>query len=327
MKTRMFNASHLTTVKVLLALALPLSAGAQSYPSKPVRIVVNSAPGGAVDGTSRFIAQHLSEELHQNVFVENRPGGGGLLGIRLAKSAAADGYTLLAASSTLTILPSIKKDPGFDVNKDFAPVGSILRMPFVLVTATTTPYKNLQDMLSAARNAPAKVTFASAGIGTTTHLAAAKLFKSAGREAMHVPYNGNGAAMADVQTGRVELLFEQYGVALPLVQAGKLRILGASTAARPQAAPDVPTIAEQGVPGYEHVNWTGLFLPAGAPKDVVQRLNDALKRVLSKKEVIERIRSGGDEPLTMSPTQFQTFVEGEVAKMAALVADLGIDKD
>lgn len=310
-----------------LALVSAGPAQAQTYPMKPIRILVNTAPGGAVDATARLVAQHLSDELKQSVFVENKPGGGGLLGIRTAKSAPPDGYTLLAASSTITILPSIRKEPGYDPLKDFIPIGSMVRMPFVLVAPTSLPYKGVQDMLAAAKASPGKVNFASAGLGSTTHLAVAKLFKDAGREATHVPYNGNGAAMADLLGGRVDLLFEQYGVALPHVKAGRLRMLGASTAARLDAAPDLPTIAEQGVPGYNYVVWNGLFVPAGTPKEAVQKLDESLRRVLAKRDVADRIRSGGDEPLLMSANDFHNFVADELVKMEKLVSDLHLPKD
>jgi tripartite-type tricarboxylate transporter receptor subunit TctC len=302
-------------------------AGAQTYPSKPIRIIVNTAPGGALDATARIVAQHLTDELKQTVIVENKPGGGGLLGIRNAKAAPADGYTLLAVSSALTILPSIRKEPGYDPLKDFIPVGSMVRMPFVLVAPAAVPYKSVQDVLADAKATPGKVNYASAGLGSTTYLAAAKLFKDADRQATHVPYNGNGAAMADLLGGRVDLLFEQVGVAMPHVKSGRLRMLGVTTASRLDAAPDVPTIAEQGVSGYNYVVWNGLFAPAGTPKEAVHKLDEALRRVLAKKEVSDRIRSGGDEPLPMSSPDFQHFVATELAKSEKLVSDLKLPKD
>ena len=310
-----------------LALVNAGSVRAQGYPTKPIRILVNTAPGGAVDATTRLVAQHLSDELKQSVFVENKPGGGGLLGIRTAKTAPPDGYTLLAVSSTIAILPSIRKEPGYDPLKDFIPIGSMVRMPFVLVAPASLPYKGVQDVLAAAKASPGKINFASAGQGSTTHLAVAKLFKDAGQKATHVPYNGNGAAMADLLGGRVDLLFEQYGVALPHVKAGRLRMLGASTASRMDAAPDLPTVAEQGVPGYNYVVWNGLFAPTGTPGEAVQKLDEALRRVLAKKEVADRIRSSGDEPLLMSTRDFHNFVADEVVKMEKLVSDLQLSKD
>lgn len=319
--------SILKTCIAAAALLSGLSAQAAEYPERPIRIIVALAPGGALDATVRVVAQALSEDLKQSVIVENKPGGGSLLGYRYAKGVAPDGYTLLAASSTLVMLPWIRNEPGYDPLKDFAPVSPMVKMPFVLVASPTTGYKTLNDVLAKAKNDPGAVNYGSAGFGTTTHLAAAKLFKDVGLQGMHIPYNGNGAAMADVLGGRVQLLFEQYGVAQPHMAAGKLVALGITTNTRSTAAPDIPTLAEQGVSGYDYAAWNGIFAPAGTPKGVLDKLNAAMQRVLSSPAVVKRIRSSGDEPITENRDTFTGFVSAEYQSLGLLIQSLGIPKE
>ncbi|AQV99147.1 ABC transporter substrate-binding protein (plasmid) [Cupriavidus necator] len=313
----------------VLAIALSVSAvdAQAAYPDRPIRIVVALAPGGALDATVRVVAQALGEELKQSVIVENKPGGGSLLGYRYVKGARPDGYTLLAASSTLVMLPWIRKEPGYDPLKDFEPVSPMVRMPFVLVASPATRYRNLADVLARARSDPSAVSYASAGIGTTTHLAAAKLFKESDVTAMHVPYNGNGAAMTDVLGGRVQLLFEQYGVAQPHLAAGKLVALGVTTKTRSPAAANIPTLAEQGVTNFDYAAWNGIFAPAGTPRAIIDQLNMAMHKALSKPEVVQRIRSSGDEPMPSTTQEFRNFVTGESASLGKLIQDLGIPKE
>lgn len=315
---------------LVLATALSVSAvdaQASRYPERPIRIVVALAPGGALDATVRVIAQALGEELKQSVIVENKPGGGSLLGYRFVKGARADGYTLLAASSTLVMLPWIRKEPGYDPLKDFEPVSPMVRMPFVLVASPVTGHHNLAGVLARARSDPGAVNYASAGIGTTTHLAAAKMFRDSNLTAMHVPYNGNGAAVTDVLGGRVQLLFEQYGVALPHLAAGKLIALGVTTKTRSPAAPNIPTLAEQGITNFDYATWNGIFAPAGTPRAIVDQLNTAMHKVLSKPEIVQRIRLSGDEPIPSTTQAFGKFVTTEYASLGKLIQKLGIPEE
>jgi len=297
------------------------------YPDRPIRIIVAVSPGGALDATVRVVAQALSEELGQNVVVENRPGAGGLIGYRYAKDAAPDGYTLVAASSTLVMLPWIRKDPGFDPLTDFAPISPMVNMPFVLVASPLTGYRSLADVFARASADPATVNYGSAGLGTTTYLAAAKMFKEKNLAATHVPYSGNGAAMADVLAGRVQLLFEQYGVAYPHLAAGKLVALGVTTNTRTAAAPAIPTLAEQGVAQYDYAAWNGIFAPAATPAPILDTLNAAVQKVLKRPEVAQRIRSSGDEPMPLSRADFAAFTQAQYTSLGALIQSLDIPKE
>lgn len=316
-----------------VALGLTLLAGSAHaqearYPQRPVRIVVALAPGGALDATVRVVAQALGEELKQTVIVDNKPGGGSLLGYRYAKNAHPDGYTLLAASSTLVMLPWIRNDPGYDPLKDFVPVSPMVRMPFVLVASPGTEYRRLADVIDSARRKPGEVNYASAGFGTTTHLAAAKMFKDAGLAGtQHIPYNGNGAAMNDVLGGRVQLLFEQYGVAQPHLAAGKLVALGITTKTRSAAAPNIPTLEEQGIPNYDYAAWNGIFAPKGTPKEIVDTLNAAMQKVLANPKVVQRIRASGDDPMPQTTTAFTGFVTTEYGALGKLIQELDIPKE
>lgn len=314
----------------LLALGMALSASAavaaDAFPSRPIRIVVNTAPGGLVDVTTRLVAQKMGEKLGQSIIIENKAGADGLLGIRYVKSQPADGYTLLGTAGTVAIQPSVKLDVGYDLVKDFAGIGPMVRSPVLMVEGPTQPDRNVADFVARAKANPGKLAYASAGVGTTTHLGAALFLQQAGLNVIHVPYKGNGAAMPDVIAGRVTMIFEAYGSGAGKVKAGQLKALGVTSAKRLPGLPDVPTIAEQGVPGYSYYLWLGLLAPAGTPKDVLARLSEALNFALTSKEVGDRMREDGSEPMTMSTDEFNEFLKREVAQMNKFITELGISK-
>jgi tripartite-type tricarboxylate transporter receptor subunit TctC len=275
---------------VLIALAGAGSAGAaDSFPTRPVRIVVNTAPGGLVDVTTRLVAEKMREKLGQPVIVENRAGGDGLVGLRSVKAAPPDGYTLLSTAGTIAIQPAVKQDAGYDLVKDFTGVGPMVRSALLMVVGSGQPDKTLADFITRATAYPKAVSYASAGVGTTTHIGAAMFLQQSGLNLMHVPYKGNAAAMPDVMTGRVDMIFEAYGSGASKVKEGTLRALGVTSTTRLPALPEVPTIAEQGVTNFSYYLWIGVVAPAGTPKDVVQRLSDALR---SATPPAKRSRSG-----------------------------------
>ncbi|HSV83386.1 MAG TPA: tripartite tricarboxylate transporter substrate binding protein [Ramlibacter sp.] len=311
---------------VLLLAAAAAASAAEPFPVRPVKIVVNTAPGGLTDITTRLIAQKMGEKLGQSVVIDNRAGGDGLLGIRTVKAAPADGYTLLASAGTIAIQPAVKQDPGYDLLKDFAPVGPMIRSPLLMVVAADQPDKTLQDFMARARANPAKLSYASAGVGTTTHIGAAMFLQQAGLNMLHVPYKGNGAAMPDVMSGRVGMIFEAYGSGASKVKEGRLRALGVTSTRRLPGLPDVPTIAEQGVPNYSYYLYLALLAPAGTPKDVVQRLSEALRSALASKDLLDRFRDDGSEPMDMSSEQFTEFLRRDLQQMARLVGELGLTK-
>jgi tripartite-type tricarboxylate transporter receptor subunit TctC len=305
-----------------------LSAGASdSFPTKPVRVIVNTAPGGLTDLTTRLVAQKMGEQLGQAVVVENRAGGDGLLGIRAVKDAPADGYTLLASAGTIAIQPAVKKEPGYDLAQDFTGIGPMIRFPLLMVVGSKQPDKTLEEFIARAKANPRDMSYASAGVGTTTHVGAAMFLQRTGLSLLHVPYKGNGAAMTDVMAGRVSMVFEAYGSSASKVKDGTLRALGVTSTARLPSLPDVPTIAEQGIPDFSYYLYLGLLSPAGTPKEVVQRLSNALQSALSSTELKERFRNEGSEAMIMSSGEFDEFLKQDVARMSKLAAELGLPKE
>ncbi|QDL38586.1 Bug family tripartite tricarboxylate transporter substrate binding protein [Rhodoferax sediminis] len=309
-----------------IALATSAAVAADAFPSHPIRIVVNTAPGGLTDITTRLVAQKMSENLGQSVIVENRAGGDGLIGIRAVKQARADGYTLLGTASTIAIQPAVKLDPGYDLLKDFTGVGPMSQSPLLIVEATSQSDKTLGDLMARVKANPNKLTYASAGVGTTTHLAAALFLQESGLKMMHVPYKGNGAAFPDVLSGRVTIIFDAYGSSAAQVKGGKLRALAVTSKKRLSAMPEMPTVAEQGIPNYSYELWLGIVAPAGTPKDVVQRLSQALHSATSSKEVQERLHEWGSEPMQQTPEEFTQLLRADLARYSKLVADLSIPK-
>lgn len=297
-----------------------------AYPSKPVRIIVNTAPGGLTDVTARLIAQKMGEVLNQSVFVENRAGGDGLIGIRAVKSAPADGYTILATAGTIAFQMAVKQDPGYDLFKDFTGVGLIGRSPFLLVEEPGQPDKTLGNFIARAKADSSKVSYASAGVGTAPHLAMEMLMQKAGFKILHVPYKGNGAAMPDVMSGRVTTILEAYGSSGAKIKAGQLRALAVTSTSRIASLPDVPTVAEQGLPGFSYYTWLCLVAPAGTPKDVIQKLSDALKAATATQVIKDRYREDGLETVDMTPDQFNAFMVREVDQANKTITSIGISK-
>lgn len=323
----MKSLSWLHAISAGLAIASTTSVMADSsYPTRPVRIVINVAAGGLTDVVTRLVAQRMSDTLGKGIIVENRAGGDGLVGIRYVKSSAPDGYTILAAAGTIAIQPSVKIDPGYDLAKDFVAIGPMARSPLLMVESSELPDKSLADFIARAKAAPNKLSYGSAGVGSTTHLAAALFFKRAGVSLLHVPYKGNGAAMTDVLSGRVATIFDAYGSSVANVKAGKLRVLGVTSTARLSVLPNVPTIAEQGYSDFNYYLYLCLVAPAGTPPDVVQRLSDALKAATTSKELSSRFSDNGLEPMTMQPAQFAQYLKQDEVNMGKVVAELGIEK-
>jgi tripartite-type tricarboxylate transporter receptor subunit TctC len=310
----------------LLGTAAPAMAQ-EVFPSRPLRIVVNVAPGGLTDVTTRLVAQRMSEALGQPVVVENRTGADGLVGIRYVKTVPADGYTMLGTAGTVTIQPSVKLEPGYDLVRDFTGIGPMIRSPVLMLVGADTQYRTLQDFVASAKANPGQLTYASAGVGSTTHLGAALFLRQAGLQVLHVPYRGNAAAMPDVLAGRVSFIFEGYGSSVGSVRDGKLRPLAVTSTSRLATLPEVPTIAEQGVPGFNYYLWLGLLAPAGTPPERVAKLSQALQTALSGADFRERMRVEGSEPMPMSPEAFNDFLRQELANNERVVRELGILRD
>ena len=321
---------RLTRVAVALALAavtaLPVLA-ADTFPSRPIRIVVATAAGGWGDNTVRLVGQKLSEKLGQPVVIDNRPGADGLVGIRHVKSAPADGYTLLSTGATIMLQPTVKKDPGYDLAKDFVGVGGMARSPAVLVVSATRPEKSVADLVKNATAEPGGLSYGSAGVGSATHIPAEMFLQQSHLTMLHVPYKGNGAGLADLIAGRVSVMFDAYSSSVGNLKGGRLRALAVTSQARLPALPEVPTLAEQGLPGFSYYYWLGLFAPAGTPPQVVQRINTALREALASPELRDRMQSEATEPFVMAPAEFDTYLRGESTRMSEFATGLGWVKE
>lgn len=298
---------------------------ADAYPVRPIRIVLNTAAGGQLDVTTRAVAQRLAETLGQPVIIDNRPGADGQLAIRHVKASPADGYTLLASANTFAQLPAMKLNPGYELS-DFTGIGVMSHPPLILVTAPSQPDRTLADLLARAKAKPDALTYASAGVGTGNHMATALLLQHAGIQMRHVPYKGNPAALVDVMAGRVDVMFDGGNIA-PAIRDGRVRALGVASPRRSPAVPGIPTIAEQGLPGYSFVLWHGLLAPAATPREVVQRLAAALHAALASESVQERLRQDGGEAGKMTPEQFTDFFRQDYQRTVKVVEAMGMARE
>jgi len=308
-----------------LAMSAPVLA--QAFPGKPIKIVVPYTPGGPTDIVARLVGQKLSDQLGQPVIVENKPGAGGNIGAEAVARAPADGYTLLLVTTGHTINPSLYPKISYDLKKDLAPVSLLTSGPMVVAVSPSLPVNNLQELIAYAKAKPGQLSFASAGNGSSTHLAPELFSMMAGIKMNHIPYKGSAPGLADVMAGNTQVAFDFMISAMPFVRGGKLKGLATTGRVRSPAAPDLPTVAEAGVPGFEVIGWNGLMAPAGTPPDVVAKLNAALKKLLALPEVTERIAGLGSSAQWSAPPDFGAFVQSEIAKWAKVVKASGATID
>ena len=312
------------------AAALCVAAGsavAQGYPTKTVKIVVPYPPGGPTDIVARVVAQKLSEQTGQQFIVDNRGGAGGNIGAEAVAKSPADGYTLLVATTAHAINRTLFKDLAYDLRKDFAPISQLTAGPLVIVAHPSLPAKNVQELVALAKAKPGELTFASSGNGQSTHLAAELFDTMAGVKMRHIPYKGSAPALTDVMGGQVSLFFDTMLSSMPHVKSGKLKALAVTSAARSPAAPDLPTVAESGLPGYEAIAWNGLLAPAGTPKAVIAKLSTELKKALELAEIRERFAAQGFAAAWSSPDAYAAFLDSEVDKWAKVVKVSGATVD
>ena len=305
-----------------LALA-PLLALAQAYPSKPVRIIVPFAPGGGSDFTGRLIATKLSERIGSPFIVENRPGAGGNLGATEVVKAAPDGYTLLIISASYTVNPSVYKLT-FDPVNDITPIIQISGGPYVIAVHPSVPANSLAEFVEVAKKQPGKLAYGSSGNGSIMHVASEYFLDAAKIKVLHIPYKGTGPALQDTIGGQVQLVFGAIPTTLPHVKSGRLRALAVTTAKRVAAAPDLPTVAELGYPGYEVTNWHGLVGPRGLPKEVVERVNREINDLITSEDMKKHLAADGLEPAGGSPARFGEILKNEAARWAKVVQQAGI---
>lgn len=319
-------------MKILAAVLLSLCAAgalAQSYPSKPVRVIVPFPPGQAADIFARMVAERLAARWGQGVAVENRAGGGGIPGMMAGKQAAADGYTIVVGTSgTLGVNPNIYASIPYEPLKDFAPASNIFIAPLVLVAHPSFAPGDVKGLVAAAKAKPGTIHFASAGPGTAQHMTG-ELFKHrAGVDLVHVPYKGSGPGMTDLVGGQVPIMFDSLASALPHIQSGRIKILALTTAERVPQLPDVPTVAESGYPGYSGVGWSGFVLPTGTPREIVEKVSADTQAILREPDMAKRIIDRGGVPDPTTPQQFSDFIRAEIAKWGevARIAKVRLDQ-
>lgn len=310
-----------------LCLATPAFAQAQAYPTKPVRLVVPYPPGGPTDIVARVVAQKLSEQLGQQFIIDNRPGAGGNTGAELVARSPADGYTLVVATTAHAINPSLFKNLGYSLSKDLAPVSQLTSGPLVIVANPSLPAKNVAELIALAKARPGELNFASSGNGQSTHLSAELFASMAGVKMNHIPYKGSAPALTDTMGGQTQLMFDTMLSAMPHVKGGKLKALAVTSATRSPVAPDVPTVAESGLPGYEAIAWNGLLAPAHTPPEVLARLSGALKKVLAAPDVKDKFEAQGFAATWTSPEDFGRFMTAEIDKWAKVVKVSGATVD
>jgi tripartite-type tricarboxylate transporter receptor subunit TctC len=311
----------------LLSLVLTAPANAQSYPNKPVRVVVPYPPGGPTDIVARVLFQQVSEATGQQFLVDNRAGAGGNIGAEIVSKSPADGYTLLIGTTAHAINMSLFKNLSYDVQKDFAPVSLLTQGPLVLVAHPQFPANSIKEVIELAKSKSGGLNFASSGNGQSTHLSAELFNTMAGIKMSHVPYKGSAPALTDVMSGQVDVMFDTTLSAMPFVKAGKLKALGLTSPVRSPAAPDVPTIAESGLPGYEVFAWNGVFVPAGTPKAIIQQLNDQIRKAMLLPQVKDKFSAQGFAASWNSPENFGVFVKNEVDKWSRTVKASGATLD
>jgi tripartite-type tricarboxylate transporter receptor subunit TctC len=301
---------------------------AQTYPAKGIRILVGFAPGGSTDIVARLIAAEMTKNIGQQVVVENRPGAGGNIAAELVSKAAPDGYTLHACTTgVFAIAPFIYSKLPYDPEKGIAPVTQTGSLPYIIVLHPSLPAKNVKEFIALAKARPGQINYASSGVGTASHLSAAMFATASGINMTHVPYKGTGNAMSDLIGGQVVLMFDQPVSSMPQVQTGKLRVLGISSSQRFPTMKDIPTVAEQGLKGFEAISWAGICAPGGTPRPIIDRVYNEVGKVLKVPELRERLLRDGIEPIGSTPEQYAEHIKREMVKWSKVVRDSGAKVD
>jgi tripartite-type tricarboxylate transporter receptor subunit TctC len=322
--TRGRNVNAVATAMAMAMMGLACDGTAQAWPTKPVRVIAASSPGSAVDIVSRIIAQKLSEQLGQQVIVDNRAGAGGNLGAELAAKAPPDGYTVFMGTPAHAINTGLYRKLNYDLVRDFSPVSQVTTGAYMVVVHPSLPVKTLKELAALGRAKPGQLNYGSAGAGNATHLAG-ELFKSLTKTSIeHVPYKGSGPAMTDLIGGQVQIMFPNLTQALPPVKSGRIRALAVTSEKRSASAPEVPTGLESGIPGYVVTSWFGVLVPAATPRELVTRLNSELAQALRAPDVKTRLAADGAEPQTSTPEQFGVFIKAEIDQWTKVIREAKI---
>ncbi|MEQ1772959.1 MAG: tripartite tricarboxylate transporter substrate binding protein [Burkholderiales bacterium] len=313
---------------MLFPLLLAGASACAAYPEKPVRIIVPSPTGGGTDTSTRIIAPKIGELLGQQIVIDNRGGASGNIGAEIAARSVPDGYTLLAVIASHTSNPAMMRKVPYDMARDFAPISLTVTLPNVLVSHPSLPVKNIRELIAFAKARPGQLQFASGGLGANQHLAMELFLNMAGLKMIHVPYKGVGPALVDVVAGHVPLMVGNILVAMPHVRSGRIRAYGVTSARRASGVPEIPTIAESGLPGYEAVQWYGLVAPAKTPSDIVTKLHGAVVKVLQDPEMRKRFQNDGAEATpSTTPDEFATLIRNDLAKWAKVVKDANLQPE
>ena len=319
--------------RILMCIALAgavvatTASAAESYPTRPVRMIVPYAPGGNADIQARYMAERLTEVLGKQVVVDNRGGANGMIGMELTARAPADGYTIMLVASGFTVNPSLFPKVPYDAQKDFAPISLIGETPLLFVANPSVPANSVKEIVALAKSKPGELNFGSSGNGSPAHLAGALLQMMTGVNIVHVPYKGTAAVNVAVMSGQIQLAFPSITSVLQHVKAGKLKAYAISVKSRSALAPDIPTMSEAGVPGYETSIWNALLAPAGTPKPIVTKLNQAVVQILKSPQARERYAKVGAEIRYNSPEEFRTFIRSEIAKWAKVMRATGVSME
>jgi tripartite-type tricarboxylate transporter receptor subunit TctC len=314
-----------TGLMAAFAAVLALPAAAQSWPTKPVKIVVPFGPGGPADVYARILAQGLTETFKQQFIIENKPGAGALIGTEVVAKAPPDGYTLLMMSNTHTVNETLFAHKPYELMRDLVPVAPVNSSDLVMVVHPSVPAKTLQEFVALAKAQPGKLSYASSGPGTPYHMAG-ELFKSmSGTDILHIPHKGSAEARNDVMGGHVQMMFDAVTAMKGSIDAGEVRALATTGLQRSAVMPNVPTVAESGVPGYEATIWLGIMAPKGTPQEIVDRLNAEIEKIIARPEIRDAWAKQGAVPMTMTPDQFGAFLTQDIAKWAKVIKTAGID--
>ena len=322
--SRRVAASALVTLACAAALNIPSAHAQAAFPSKPITMIVPFPPGGPTDLVARVIAQEMSKSMGQPVVIDNKGGANGNLGAAVAAKAPADGYTILYNTSSITLSPALYKNLNYDVNRDFAPVALTAVVPLALVIAPNVPANNVKEFIAWVKANPGKVSYGSAGNGNVTHLGAFQFVQANGLDAVHIPYKGSAPADVDLAGGQIQFMTDTVNSVMAFVRDKRMKMLAVTTAKRMSLFPDVPTLAESGMPGFEVGAWQGLMAPANTPRPVIQRLNAEVLKALQNPEVRQKLALQGVEALGSTPEEYGVYVRDEISRWARVVKQAGI---